>query len=71
METPEAKFVNTLDKVQPLLLNHASGGKSWKEHHVRPSWVFERNARTNEGSEALWDYARGLIEESIENGNLS
>lgn len=27
-ETPEAKFANTLDKVQPVLLNDASGGIS-------------------------------------------
>ena len=31
METAEAKFANMLDKVQPLLLNNASDGKSWVE----------------------------------------
>lgn len=39
METIEAKFANTLDKVQPLLLNDASGGKSWAEHGVKASQV--------------------------------
>ena len=39
METAEAKFANMLDKVQPLLLNNASDGKSWVEHGVRKSPV--------------------------------
>lgn len=32
METAEAKFANMLDNVQPLLLNVATDGKSWREH---------------------------------------
>ena len=70
METIEAKFANTLDKMQPLLLNHASGGKSWMEHGVNFSQVMERNARTSEGSEALWQYMKTLIEENICKGNI-
>lgn len=57
-ETPEAKFARTLDCVQPTMLNDASEGKSWLEHGVHLSQVLGRNARTAEGSEALWDYAR-------------
>lgn len=70
METPEAKFANMLDKVQPVLLNHASGGKSWREHEVRKSQILDRNKRTHEGSARLWEYARGLIEENVKNGNI-
>ena len=47
METAEAKFANTLDKVQPLLLNDASGGRSWIEHGVKKSQVMARNERTH------------------------
>lgn len=70
METMEARFANTLDKVQPLLLNHASGGKSWIEHDVKASQVMGRNARTSEGSEVLWQYVKALIEENISKGNI-
>lgn len=70
METPEAKFANMLDKVQPVLLNHASGGKSWREHEVRKAQILERNRSTHEGSEVLWEYARELIEENVKNGNI-
>ena len=69
--TPEAKFANTLDKIQPLMLNNASGGKSWKEHDVHSEMVYKRNARTAEGSEQLWKYADdNFIKPNIEAGNL-
>lgn len=57
-ETPEAKFARSLDCVQPLMLNHCSGGRSWKEHGVKRSQIMKRNTATPEGSVALWDYAR-------------
>jgi putative hydrolases of HD superfamily len=68
--TPEARFAGTLDKIQPLLLNSRSGGKSWKEHGVTASQVLERNRASKDGSEAIWDYAYQELIQSIENGNL-
>lgn len=70
MESAEAKFANMLDKVQPLLLNDASCGKSWAEHGVKKSQVMQRNARTHEGSEELWAYAKSLIEKGVAQGKL-
>ena len=70
METAEAKFANVLDKVQPLLLNDASGGKSWAEHGVKKSQVMARTARVHEGSELLWEYAKALIEKNTAEGKL-
>ncbi len=70
METPEAKFANTLDKVQPVLLNNASGGRSWREHQIKVDQIMARNERTHEGSETLWSYIRNLIEENIKKGNI-
>ena len=57
-ETPEARFARTMDCVQPLMLNDASGGRSWAEHGVRVSQVLARNAHTAGGSQAIWDYAK-------------
>ena len=54
MKTAEAKFANMLEKVQPLLLNNASDGKSWVEHGVKESQVLARNSRTHEGSCLLY-----------------
>ena len=69
-ETAEAKFANTLDKVQPLTLNHKTGGISWKEHDIRAEQVIKRNRKTPEGSRTLWEYCQKIIDENIENGNL-
>ena len=61
METPEAKFANVLDKLQPLLLNDTTNGIAWEEHGIKASQVLKRNARVHEGSEELWEYAKALI----------
>ena len=69
-ETIEAKFANALDKVQPALLNDASGGKSWIEHSVEYSQVMKRNERTSEGSEVLWDYIKDILDKNVDNGKI-
>lgn len=69
-ETMEAKFALTLDKIQPVLLNDASGGIAWKEHGIHVSQVFERNKDTHQGSEVLWEYAKGIIEKNVGKNNL-
>ena len=68
METPEAKFANTLDKIQPVLLTDRAKGKSWLEHGVRSDQILKRNERTHEGSEVLWDYVRDIIKKNTEGG---
>ena len=55
--TPEARFANTMDKIQHLMLNNASEGRSWEEHGVHASQVYGRNEKTHLGSEELWKYA--------------
>lgn len=70
-ETPEAKFAHTMDCLQPLLLNHASGGKSWEEHKVRLSQVLDRNKNTAQGSKELWEFAKEhFIRPNVEKGTL-
>lgn len=68
METPEAKFANALDKIQPVLLTDQAQGKSWREHGVRKSQIMGRNERTHEGSEILWERIRQIIEKNVEAG---
>lgn len=43
-ETPEAKFAHVLDNCQPLLLNDASGGRSWAEHGVKKPDLQKKSA---------------------------
>ena len=69
-QTPEAKFALTLDKVQPVMLNDASGGKSWREHEVRREQIMKRNERTPDGSEALWAFTKEIIDRNVKCGNI-
>lgn len=70
-ETPESKFAHTMDNIQPAMLNHATGGKSWIENQIRLSQVLKRNSNTAAGSETLWAYSRqNFIEPSVEQGNI-
>ena len=69
-ESAEAKFAHTLDHSQPMLLNDASGGRSWREHGVEAAQILARNKHTAEGSEAIWEYQKSLLEKNNENGNV-
>lgn len=68
--TPEAKFANALDRVQPIMLNDITGGRAWREHGVAASQVLNRNANTHLGSEQLWEHVKSLVEKNQELGNL-
>lgn len=69
-QTPEAKFAHVLDNCQPLLLNDASGGRSWAEHGVKKSQIYKRNQYTGEGSHEIWEYMKELIDKHIGLGNV-
>lgn len=69
-ETPEAKFAHVLDNCQPLLLNDASGGRSWAEHGVKKSQIYKRNQHTSEGSGEIWEYMKKLVDKHIRLGNV-
>lgn len=70
-ESPEARFAHAMDCVQPLMLNAATEGKSWKEHGVYLNQVLARNKHTAKGSEELWKYAyENFIAPNVDKGRL-
>ena len=70
-KTPEAKFANTLDSVQPLMLNDASNGLAWREHQVAASKVRDRALRKiRPGSERLYQMVMEIIDDNVRKGNL-
>lgn len=70
-ETKEAKFARAMDNLQPLMLNNATGGKSWEERGVRISQILKRNEITPKGSEELWEYAyENMIRPNVEKGKI-
>lgn len=71
-ETKEARFAHSLDNFQPLMLQHASHGRAWKEGGRKLSEVLKRNEKSALGSKELWEYAREhFIEPELLAGNLT
>lgn len=70
-ETPEARFAAAVDRLQPLLHNYLTEGKAWRQHGVTADRVRTVNARIGEGSAALWEQARRLIDDAVAKGYLA
>jgi putative hydrolase of HD superfamily len=69
-ESADSCFAAALDRLQPLLLNYASGGDTWRRHGVRRDQVVARNKHIREGAPALWEFAADLIERAVAEGKL-
>ena len=69
-KTSEAKFARALDNLQPLLLNNSNDGGDWRNHDVTAEKVYERQSRTREGSEELFEVTDKILKENIAKGNL-
>jgi putative hydrolase of HD superfamily len=68
--TPDARFAAALDRLQPLLLNHANHGEPWLRHGITADRVRARNAHIADGSPDLWAAARETIDDAVAQGWL-
>lgn len=68
--TPDARFANALDRLQPMLLNYQTQGAAWRKHGVTTDLVLSRNQHMAAGSQALWDYASAMIADAVARGYL-
>jgi putative hydrolase of HD superfamily len=68
--TADARFAAALDRLQPLLLNHANRGEPWARHGITADRVRARNAHIAEGSPDLWTAAREIIDDAVAQGWL-
>jgi putative hydrolase of HD superfamily len=69
-DTPESRFANALDRLQPFLHNYFTCGYTWQKHGIRKKQVIERMRPVGEGSHRLWDYIASLIDDAVEKGYL-
>jgi putative hydrolase of HD superfamily len=69
--TPDARFANALDRLQPVLLNHATDGEAWAAHGVTADRVRARNSVIAEGSAGLWAAALARIDDAVAKGWIS
>ncbi len=69
--TPESRFAAALDRLQPILHNYYTQGKAWQQHGVTSDQVIAQNQHMAEGAPRLWEHARSLIRDAIQNGYLA
>lgn len=69
-ETAEAKFACAVDRLQPMLHNFATGGKSWKEHGVTSRQVLARAESITASIPELGAWTAELIGEAVKRGYL-
>lgn len=70
-ESADAKYAHLLDNFQPLLLNDASGGRSWSEYDVKKSQIYKRNEKVAETSETVWECMQEIVQKHIDAGNVT
>ena len=69
-ETAEARFAGAVDRLQPLLLNLTTEGRSWQEHGITADRVLELNARIGLGAPSLWVHVEALLHQAVADGHL-
>ncbi|MBR2448157.1 MAG: HD domain-containing protein [Clostridia bacterium] len=69
-ESAEAKFVRAMDNFQPLLLNDINNGEDWRLHGVTMEQIMNRQKRSAEGSNTIWEETYKIIEKNLEKGNI-
>ncbi|PRY26559.1 putative hydrolase of HD superfamily [Aliiruegeria haliotis] len=61
-ESPDAVFAKSIDRVQPLLLNLASGGGSWTDYDVTLDQIDTRvGTKVKRGAPAVWTHVRARV----------
>jgi len=68
--TPEALLAHSLDRLQPILNNYHSDGKSWRANGITRGQVRGRNRIVAEGAPVLWAYIEDLLQKAVHRGIL-
>lgn len=69
-QTNEAKFALAVDRLQPVLHNYLTGGKSWKKHGVTLSQVEKRMIPVKSASLAFSNLIDSVLKEAKAMGLL-
>ncbi|MBA2401535.1 MAG: HD domain-containing protein [Bradyrhizobium sp.] len=69
-ETDDARFAKAIDRLQPILPNHAVGGGTWTDYDVDETRERSLTRRIADGSPALWDVAEAVINDAVRRGWL-
>jgi putative hydrolase of HD superfamily len=61
-ETPAAKFANAMDRLQPFILNMATGGRQWRKYGVTAQQVKKRMSQLEAFNSHLYKYVMEAID---------
>jgi len=69
-KTPESRFANAVDRLQPLLQALHTQGETWRQNGIRKEQVIERMQPVRAALPSLWGYVVELIEDAADRGYL-
>lgn len=69
-ESDDARFAAALDRLQPVLLNHATKGGRWRQNGVTATKVLNRTKIVADGSQALWELLQDRVTDAVEQGYI-
>ena len=67
-ETGEARLAHAVDRLSALVVNHASGGRLWREHGRTEAVARARNEQLGEWVGALHPLAQALLDDAAAMG---
>ena len=70
-KTPESRFANALDRLQPFLHNYFTEGQIWQENKIKSDQVKARMRPVDDGAPVLWNYVNSLIDAGVKKGFLA
>jgi len=69
-ETPDAKFANAIDRLEPIMQNYYSKGEAWIKHNIKADQIRKVNKKIEKGSKKLWEYTLSLVDQTVEKGYI-
>jgi len=69
-QTPDARFANAMDRLQPLLQNACAQGGSWRDHDLQREQVLRRMAPIESALPAAWPLVLKIVDDFCASGVL-
>ena len=70
-DTPESKYANALDRVQPFLQNYFTKGQIWRKNNITRRQVKDRMRQVSDGTPLLWNLVKLLIDDAVQKNYLA
>jgi putative hydrolase of HD superfamily len=65
METPDAIYANTVDRLQSFFMNSLTEGHTWVKHNTPPEKIFKRMEPVKTAMPRLWGFVEEVVKDCI------